>query len=1197
MKTWTSNRAKLAALAAAALMTGLGLWLAVASSADTQVLTLTATNAGVGQAIHAEAQLAEAPDASGEISFEVFGPDDPSCSGPALSPAPASASVSGEGGYTSGDFTTAEAGTYHWSAHYSGDGTNPPADSECSAASVASKTTPSLSGNASDATVNTAIHDEVTVSGGFSPSGEVVFKVFAPGDNTCATPLTTSADTISGGHASSQSYLPQQAGEFRWTAEYTGDDNNKSVLLGCGASGQASTVGKASPGLAGTASSAQVGSTIKDSVTVSGGFSPNGELHFRAYGPGDSSCAGAVQYEATVSVNGNGPYAPAGFSPGAGSYNWKVEYTGDADNNATSLACGAPNQTSTVGKASPGLAGTASSAQVGSTIKDSVTVSGGFSPNGELHFRAYGPGDSSCAGAVKYEATVSVNGNGLYAPAGFSPGAGSYNWKVEYTGDADNNATSLACGAPNQTSTVGKASPGLSGTATSGSVGSAITDNVTLSNGFSPGGQLRFRVYGPGDSSCSGSVQYEATVAVSGNGGYAPSGFAPGAGSYRWTVEYEGDSNNNTASLACGASNQSSIVGKASPSLTGSASSGAAGATITDTVTLADGSPSAGGELHFRAYGAGDSACGGGAQYEASVTVSGNGPYSPPGFTTGVGSYRWEVEYSGDANNEPAELTCGAPNQTSTVGKATPGLTGTASSGPIGSTITDSVTLSGGFEHDGEIHFRAFSSGDTSCSGPAQYETVLTVDHGNTTYAPAGFAPGAGTYRWTVEYTGDADNNPASLPCGSTNQESTVSKAAPTLTGTATSAQVGATITDNVTLASGVNAGGNLRFRAFGPGDSSCAAAPSYEATVAVNGNGAYAPPGFKPAPGLYHWSVEYSGDGNNEGAGIGCGDPSQASAVGVIDISLTASATSATVGNPVAATATIREGAIPGGQITFAAFAPTDTSCTGTPSFTKTLDVVGNATYHSEPVVPTRTGAFRWVVSYSGDANHAATKTPCGTPTSTIASATPSIASTVPQELSVGTPFQITATLQSGFAPTGTVSFRIYGPNATTCDKPLSTNTVTVSANGTVSSAPFVALNPGRYLFVASYSGNSNNQAAAESCDPNGRVAVVGKRVPKVKPNARLKGKRISIRARLIGATSPIGTVRFRLYRPGNKTCAGKPAFSGGVTVKANGRYLLAQYLARKPGIYRIAVSYSGDKRNKHYDSGCTGAQQVHVG
>ena len=310
-----------------------------------------------------------------------------------------------------------------------------------------------------------------------------------------------------------------------------------------------------------------------------------------------------------------------------------------------------------------------------------------------------------------------------------------------------------------------------------------------------------------------------------------------------------------------------------------------------------------------------------------------------------------------------------------------------------------------------------------------------------------------------------------------------------------------------------------------------------------------------------------------------------------MIDISLTASATSATVGNPVAATATIRKGRSRAGRSPSPPSRRRTRTAPARRSFTSAVSVVGNATYRSGAFVPARTGAFRWVVSYSGDANHAATKTALRHADLDHRPATPSIASSGP----AGT--QRRHALPDHGDPAGRLRADRHDhvPDLRSQRDGLrqaagSTNTVTVSANGTVSSAPFVALNPGRYRFVASYSGNSNNQAATESCDPNGRVAVVSKRVPKVKPNARLKGKRISIRARLIGATSPIGMVRFRLYRPGNKTCAGKPAFSGGVTVKANGRYLLAQYLARKPGIYRIAVSYSGDKRNKHYDSGCTG-------
>src|SRR4029077_19571251 len=155
-----------------------------------------------------------------------------------------------------------------------------------------------------------------------------------------------------------------------------------------------------------------------------------------------------------------------------------------------SLGCGSANQASSVSKASPTLEGTATSAvTVGSPITDNATLSGGFTAGGQLVFRAFGPGDATCATTAKYEATVPVNGNGSYSPPGFAPGPGLYRWTVTYVGDANNEAASSACGAANQASTVSKASPTLEGTATSAvTVGSPITDNATLSGGFTAGG-------------------------------------------------------------------------------------------------------------------------------------------------------------------------------------------------------------------------------------------------------------------------------------------------------------------------------------------------------------------------------------------------------------------------------------------------------------------------------------------------------------------------------------------------------------------------------------------------------------------------------------------------------------------------------------------------------------------------------------
>ncbi|HEX6666845.1 MAG TPA: hypothetical protein VF081_09650 [Solirubrobacterales bacterium] len=976
-------------MAAALIATALGLSLAVASAAAAPSLTVSASDALIGGTIDATAQLSDAPTASGEITFDVFGPGDPTCTGPALSPAPDPAPVDGEGEYESGEITPPSAGTYNWRVNYSGDFENAPAESNC---------------------------------------------------------LATS------------------------------------------------TVDKASPGLSGSASSGGVGTTITDNVTLSGGFSPGGQIVFRAYGPGDATCASTVAYEATVAVNGNDNYSPAGFAPGAGSYRWTVNYEGDANNQADSLGCGSLNQTSTVGKASPSLSGFATATvKVGTTITDSVTLSGGFSPGGQLVFRAFGPNDATCGSTAAYEATVAVNGNGIYAPAGFAPGPGVYRWRVNYEGDANNQTDSLSCGSTNQTSTVSKAAPTLAGVATAAAkVGATITDSATLSGGVSPGGQLVFRAFGPNDATCGDSAAYEATVAVSGNGTYAPAGFAPGPGVYRWTVNYEGDANNQADSLGCGSSDQVSTVSKASPTLSGVATAAA----------------------------------------------------------------------------------------------------------KVGTTITDSATLSGGVSAGGQLVFRAFGPGAPTCGGSPVYEKAVAVS-GDGTYSPAGFAPAApGAYHWTVAYAGDANNEGVGTNCGGANQTTTVGKASPTLGGVATSVvKVGLTITDNATLSGGFAAGGQLVFRAYGPDDKTCATTPAYEKAVAVSGDGTYAPPGFAPAPGLYRWTVAYAGDSNNEAVSTACDVDGQSSAVGTVAVALTATATGGTIGTAVTATATIKEGAIPGGQITFKAFPPADPNCAGGAAFSSTVNVAGNGPYRSAAFAPPRVGAYRWTVAYSGDLNHDPATVGCGKATSSISQAKPTIAGAVKQRVVVGAKFRDTATLLGGYTPGGSVTFRIYGPVASGCDKPAFVDTVAIIGNGTFNSDPFVALRPGRYSFVASYSGDTANQGTTEPCDSPAQVVVVQKRTPRVKPRAQLiDRRRISIRASLAGTVSPTGRITFSLYPPGDKRCKRKPAFSGAVTVKANGTFPLAQYIATKSGRYRLRVGYSGDERNKRFKGSCGGAQSIRI-
>jgi hypothetical protein len=843
--------------------------------------------------------------------------------------------------------------------------------------------------------------------------------------------------------------------------------------------------------------------------------------------------------------------------------------------------------------AAPILTLEATDAVIGGEIQASADLSESPDATGEISFEVFAADDPTCSEPPLDQSTVTVSGEGQYLSEEFAPPApGTYNWSAHYSGDGENSTVASECSAASK---VTKATPSLTGSASSGVVGTAIDDEVTLSGGFSPTGEVTFSVYGPADATCSTPLK-TTTSPITGTTATSGDFLPQQTGEFRWTASYSGDANNKAVSLACGAANQASTVAKASPGLAGTATPTAvAGGTITDNVSLSGGfSPS--GEIVFRAYGPDDETCAETPVYEEAVTVNGNGSYSPSGFAPGAGVYRWEVEYEGDANNEAISLTCGASEQTSTVAKATPSLSGSASSGVVGTAIRDKATLTGGFSPSGEVTFSVYGPTDTTCSTPLKTESVQ-IGAGSAT-SPDFLAEGAGEFRWTASYSGDANNEPVSLACGAANQTSTVAKASPSLAGTATSAVVvGETITDNVNLSGGFAPGDEIVFRAYGPGDETCATAPAYEEAVAVSGNGPYSPAGFAPGPGLYRWTVEYEGDGNNGTTSLACGTPNQASAVGTIDVVLTAGATDNTVGAPVGATATIRDGAIPSGQVTFKAFPPNDASCTGAPAFSSAVKVSGNGSYRSAAFVPTKVGSFRWTVTYSGDPNHAAATAGCGKATSRVAQAKPSLAGAVPQRITVGTAFRDTATLRGGFAPGGTITFRIYAPGSSGCAKPDFVNTVAIRGNGTFNSDPFVALRPGRYGFVASYSGDASNQSASEACNAVNQVVQVQKRSPKVKPRAMLAGDgQIAVRARLSGGVSPSGKITFRLYAPGDKHCSRKPAFSGAVSVKRNGTFSLGRYLATRSGTYRLSVGYSGDGRNQRFKASCSAAQSIRV-
>jgi hypothetical protein len=110
----------------------------------------------------------------------------------------------------------------------------------------------------------------------------------------------------------------------------------------------------------------------------------------------------------------------------------------------------------------------------------------------------------------------------------------------------DTNTVSTCAGAG------GKGGPTIA-TTPSGSApaGGTVSDSAKVTGGASPSGSVTFKLFGPGDTTCSTPI---ATKTATLSGGNASSGpvTAGAAGTYNWTATYSGDANNRPVTSPCG---------------------------------------------------------------------------------------------------------------------------------------------------------------------------------------------------------------------------------------------------------------------------------------------------------------------------------------------------------------------------------------------------------------------------------------------------------------------------------------------------------------------------------------------------------------------------------------------------------------------------------------------------------------------
>ncbi len=357
---------------------------------------------------------------TGTVTFNLYGPGDPTCSGPTIF---TSTNPMTGGGATSNPFTPPVAGTYRWVASYAGDANNFPTFAPCGAPNetvVITQASPEITTNASPGgPVGTQVTDTATVTGGLSPTGTVDFVLY---DNaTCSgAPVFTSLNRpISERSATSSSFTPTSAGTYYWVASYSGDANNIPTAAPCGAPNESVVINKASPEITTNASpGGPVGTQVTDTATLTGGHDPTGTVDFNLYD--NATCSGAPVFASSNQVSERSATSSSFAPTGPGTYYWVASYSGDANNAATSAPCGAPNE-SVVITQRPHL----------TLVKQVVNDDGGTATPSDFTLSAVGPDTLSGAGGADGDVTAGTytlsetNATGYTASAWVCTGTGT----------------------------------------------------------------------------------------------------------------------------------------------------------------------------------------------------------------------------------------------------------------------------------------------------------------------------------------------------------------------------------------------------------------------------------------------------------------------------------------------------------------------------------------------------------------------------------------------------------------------------------------------------------------------------------------------------------------------------------------------------------------------------------------------------
>jgi hypothetical protein len=381
------------------------------------------------------------------------------------------------------------------------------------------------------------------------------------------------------------------------------------------------------------------------------------------------------------------------------------------------------------------------------------------------------------------------------------------------------------------------------------------------------------------------------------------------------------------------------------------------------------------GTVTTNVYGPNALNCDGPPTAAVTVPVDGDGSYQTgPLPITQIGTYQEIAFYSGDAANYPTTSDC-YPALTI---KADIAITPTIGQPDrVGTAIRVDAAVSGAVNPTGSVTFQFYGPTSPTCIGtPEATQTRALAGNGSLSleYVPTA----AGTYHMTATFPGDDRNYDSSVPCTDAASAITVQRVVPSIVSTVSAGvPVGSPISDAVQLVGGFRSTGAVTLSLFSPSDASCSGEPAATVTARLVGGGASSGAFATAAAGRYRFVATYSGDENNAPVTAGCG--STMVEVGPRSPNLSATGFwSAGGGGTISDRAAISDGFNPTGFVTFLLYGPGDPSCHGKAAF-KAVIPVAAAAAAAPPFGPVAPGGYRFLLSYSGDANNSPTTLTCG--------------------------------------------------------------------------------------------------------------------------------------------------------------------------------------------------------------------------